>query len=148
MRRNAVHITRETDYALRALRSLIDGEKKKLDSICEEEHVPKQFGYKILKKLAHAEYVRIVRGKEGGYIINEAMLDKSLYDLTEAMENDPDISPCLQDSYSCEYRNDKHGCCGVHDKLAALQEKIDGELKAINLKSLLSDDTVDDDAAD
>ena len=134
-----LHITRETDYALRALRALIDGDKKKLDTICKEEQVPKQFGYKIMKKLALSEYVSIVRGKDGGYIINEEILEKSLYDLSEAMENDPDISPCMQASYSCEYRNKKDGCCGVHDKLAALQERIDGELKAVKLNSLLSD---------
>ena len=134
-----MHITRETDYALRALRALYCGDKKKLDKICEEEHVPKQFGYKILKKLAHGEYVNIVRGKDGGYIINDAMLEESLFDLSETMENGPDISPCMKADYSCEYRDDKDGCCGVHDKLAALQEKIDNELKAIKLRSLLLD---------
>ena len=134
-----MHITRETDYALRALRALTDGGKKKLDTICEEEQVPKQFCYKILKKLSQGEYVRIVRGKEGGYFINESCLEKSLFDLIEVLENGPDISPCLQDSYCCEYRNKKQGSCGMHDKLAALQEKIDNEFKAIKLSSLLSD---------
>ena len=44
-------VTRETDYAIRALRALSDGNKKTLADICRLEVVPQQFGYKILKKL-------------------------------------------------------------------------------------------------
>ena len=43
-------ITRESDYAIRIIRALKDGELLPLEQICQRELVPKQFAYKILKK--------------------------------------------------------------------------------------------------
>ena len=44
-------ITRETDYALRVLRALSDGEQHTAGEISSTQLVPKQFAYKIIKKL-------------------------------------------------------------------------------------------------
>ena len=50
-------ITKETDYALRILRSLADAGNTKtpIKEICDKELLPQQFVYKIAKKLAKAE---------------------------------------------------------------------------------------------
>ena len=47
-------ITKETDYALRILRSLADAGNTKtpIKEICDKELLPQQFVYKIAKKLA------------------------------------------------------------------------------------------------
>ena len=132
-------VTRETDYAIRALRALSDGRKKTLSEICKKEVVPQQFGYKILKKLSKAGYVTIKRGKEGGYIITEDFKDKSLYDITSVMENPTDISPCVVEGYRCEVHADSDDPCSVNLKLSALQQKLDTELKKINLSDLFEE---------
>ena len=44
-------ISRETDYALRILRALSDGKKRSIEEICSLEATPKQFAYRIIKKL-------------------------------------------------------------------------------------------------
>ena len=44
-------ITRETDYALRILRALLDGELHTVGEIAQAELLPQAFAYKILKKL-------------------------------------------------------------------------------------------------
>ena len=44
-------ITRETDYALRLVRSLADGERRSVSQLSDEEQIPKAFAYKIIKKL-------------------------------------------------------------------------------------------------
>ena len=44
-------ISRETDYSIRILRSLGSGEKLTADELCQKELLPKQFAYKILKRL-------------------------------------------------------------------------------------------------
>ena len=129
-------VTRETDYAIRALRALSEGTKKTLGDICKEEVVPQQFGYKILKKLSKAGYVTIKRGKEGGYFITEEFKKRSLYDLTSIMENPTDISPCVIPGYRCEAHMDDDNPCSVNLKLSALQMKLDSELKKINLAEL------------
>ena len=129
-------VTRETDYAIRALRALHGGEKKTLAQICKEEFVPQQFGYKILKKLSKAGYVTIKRGKEGGYTIADDFNMRSLYDLTGVMENPTDISPCVMPDYRCEAHADREEPCTVNLRLSALQRLLDAELKAVNLSSL------------
>ena len=44
-------ITRETDYALRILRALLDGKLHTAGQIAQDELLPQAFAYKILKKL-------------------------------------------------------------------------------------------------
>ena len=43
-------ITRETDYALRILRALLDGKLHTAGQIAQDELLPQAFAYKILKK--------------------------------------------------------------------------------------------------
>ena len=45
-------ITKETDYALRILRVLMDGEKHSVAEMSETELIPNQFAYQILRKLS------------------------------------------------------------------------------------------------
>ena len=52
-------ITRETDYALRLLRTLRDGERRTAAEAAERELVPQSFAHKILKKLARAGFVEV-----------------------------------------------------------------------------------------
>ncbi len=59
-------ITRETDYALRILRALSGGEQMTVAAIAQDQQVPQQFAYKILKKLSKGGLVSIARGAEGG----------------------------------------------------------------------------------
>ena len=59
-------ITRETDYALRILQNLTDGEKRSVGEISQQETIPQQFAYKIAKKLAKAGFIQITRGVDGG----------------------------------------------------------------------------------
>ena len=129
-------VTRETDYAIRALRALSDGSKKTLAQICKEEVVPQQFGYKILKKLSKAGYVTIKRGKEGGYTIAEDFGTRTLYDLTGVMEIPTDISPCVVPGYKCEVHANLGESCLVNRKLSALQKLLDTELKGVVLASM------------
>ena len=44
-------ITKETDYALRILRALTDGELHTVGQVAQSEFLPQAFAYKILKKL-------------------------------------------------------------------------------------------------
>ena len=58
-------ITRETDYALRILRALLDGKLHTAGQIAQDELLPQAFAYKILKKLEKAGLVEVVRGTAG-----------------------------------------------------------------------------------
>ena len=59
-------ITRETDYALRMLRVLLDEEKHSAAEMAETELIPMQFAYQILRKLSAGELVQVSRGAAAG----------------------------------------------------------------------------------
>lgn len=61
-------LTRESDYALRVLRSLRDGERRSVGDISLQQLIPQQFAYKIIKKRSRAGPVEITRGVDGGRI--------------------------------------------------------------------------------
>lgn len=133
-------ITKETDYALRILRALTDGERHTVKKLCQAEEVPHQFAYKILKKLSQVGLVRTVRGVAGGCELAGDLHRVTLYDLMEAMEEDSQVIACLRPDYQCEWEK-KHGSrCTVHQQLGKIQQALDQELQAHTLQSLMSGD--------
>lgn len=100
----AVIITRETDYALRILRALSRGTQLTAGEIAEQELVPKQFAYKIMKKLSRADLVAITRGVDGGCRLKADLDQVTLYDLMAAMEESRSLSACMEPGYRCPWR--------------------------------------------
>lgn len=129
-------ITRETDYALRLLRTLRDGERRTAAEAAERELVPQSFAHKILKKLARAGFVEVARGAEGGCRLSAELNRVTLYDLMTAMGEDSRLSSCMDPTYSCPWRA-SHGGCTVHCHLTGIQEKLNAELKAHTLEDIL-----------
>ena len=130
-------ITRETDYALRLLRTLQDGERHTASEAAEREMVPSSFAYKILKKLARAGFVEIIRGTDGGCRLTADLGKVTLYDLMMAMGENCRLSSCRDPGYSCAWRL-SHGGCSVHCHLADIQNTLNEELRAHTLESILA----------
>ena len=126
-------ITRETDYALRILRSLLDGELHTVGSIAQEELLPQPFAYKIIKKLSKTGLIQIVRGTSGG-----CRLAASLSQVTWERSS---LSACMEPGYQCPWR-EGHGGCTPHRQLAAIQHKLDQELRAHSLLEILTGQTL------
>ena len=131
-------ITRETDYALRILRALLDGELHAAGEIAQTELLPQAFAYKILKKLEKAGLLEIRRGTAGGCRLTADLDQTSLYDLMLAMGERSGLSACMEPDYQCSWRS-CHGGCTVHCKLAEIQNKLDEELRAHSLQEILTD---------
>ena len=129
-------ITRETDYALRILRALLDGELHAVGEIAQAELLPQAFSYKILKKLEKAGLLEIRRGTAGGCRLAADLSQTSLYDLMAAMGERSDLSACMEPDYQCPWRS-SHGGCAVHCRLAEIQRKLDAELRSHNLREIL-----------
>jgi len=130
-------ITRETDYALRILRALSEGEQVTTADICKRELLPQQFAYKILKKLERAGLVRIARGTDGGCRLIADLKKVSLYDLTEIMGADKLISACMQPGFQCAWRQKCGSNCRAHNQLMQIQKVLDVELRAHSLHQML-----------
>lgn len=133
-------ITRETDYALRILRSLSGGEQVATGDICLRELLPQQFAYKILKKLERAGLVQIVRGADGGCRLIADLEKVSLYDLTGIMDPGKLISACMQPGFQCAWQQKSGSNCTVHKHLLQIQGVLDEELRTHSLHQMLFED--------
>ncbi len=128
-------ITRGTDYAIRLLRGLADGEIRTVTELAAKEMVPRPFAYKILKRLSKAGLVEILRGTDGGCRLSADLTRVSLYSLMTAMGDDCRIAGCTEDGFDCPWRAE-HGDCGVHCRLAKIQTALKKELQAYRLAEL------------
>lgn len=131
-------ITREADYALRILRALSQHEQMTTKEICDQELLPQQFVYKILKKLDRAGWVAVLRGINGGCRLNTELKNVTLFDLITIMEADKKVSSCMQADFNCPWR-EKHHVCQVHNHLWKIQQELDQKLQEYTLYDILFD---------
>ena len=130
-------LTKECDYGVRIIRALSDGEKRIVESICEQEHIPGQYAYKILKKLERAGLVQGVRGRNGGYKLNKALPQISLFDIVTAIDSNLYVFECLRKGHKC-VNNPTGNCCSVHTELERVQQVLETEMKRNPMQILLS----------
>ena len=129
-------LTKECDYGVRIIRALSDGEKRIVESICEEEHIPGQYAYKILKKLERAGLVQGVRGRNGGYKLNRALPQISLFDIVTAIDSNLYVFECLRKGHKC-VNNPTENCCSIHTELERVQHVLETEMKRNPMQILL-----------
>ena len=133
-----VIITRETDYAVRILRSLINLRLKNIREISDEQLIPRQFAYKISKKMERAGYIEIIRGAQGGCRLVKNLHDITLMDLIQVMDRENMLSNCLDEGFVCPYRERNGGDCGLHTSFGQLQEQLTAYFSGVNLYDLVS----------
>ena len=129
-------ITRETDYALRILQNLMDGEKRSVGDISQKEFIPQQFAYKIAKKLAKAGFIQITRGVDGGCRLHKDLAEISLYALLPVIEGGYEVNACMDPDFSCTRR--QNGGCSVRPQLMAIQKTLTDQLRSYTLEELLN----------
>ncbi|MGL5439411.1 MAG: RrF2 family transcriptional regulator [Filifactoraceae bacterium] len=130
-------ITRESDYALRVLRALSDGKQRSVVEICAIEGTPRQFMYKIIKKLEKYGWIKIARGVEGGCRLCIELDKVNLYELVCAIDNDRFVTACISKDYKCSYKALDHECCSIHNKLCEIQRNIEKQMKACSIADML-----------
>ena len=129
-------ITKETDYAVRIMRELSRGGRKTIDDICRSEQIPRQFSYKILKKLEKSGLVRIFRGSKGGYALNADPGGITFFDIITSIDADLVLSECLNHSFSCPMKKRGKKMCGVHQELMRIQSLVIDCLKEKPLEEI------------
>ena len=130
-------ITRESDYAIRIIRALKDGEQLTIEQICLREKVPKQFAYKILKKLERSGLVSIRRGAGGRCMLSRSLEGLTLLDIIQAADEEFFLNPCLGGQFQCGYAANSNGC-SVHWELARVQHVLEEELRRTSLEQLFN----------
>lgn len=129
-------LTKECDYGIRMIRSLADGEKKTVRTICDLEYIPHQYAYKILKKLERAGFVQSRQGPDGGYRLVRQLNSFTLFDIIVAIDKDLFLFECVQTGHTCP-RNDPKAPCAVHQELERIQSIMLQEMQSKTMDTVL-----------
>ncbi|MBL7084608.1 MAG: Rrf2 family transcriptional regulator [Candidatus Omnitrophica bacterium] len=128
-------ITRDTDYAVRAL-CFIARRKKEIVSVSElvaTLRIPRPFLRKILQILNQKKMLKSYKGKGGGFNLAQNPANIFLLDLINIFQGSLKINECLFKKAPCP--NIK--TCKLKKKLDRIQKYVIAVLKNISLASLL-----------
>ena len=129
-------LRRNTDYALRAVMQLARCWRQEPISARQmacEGKFSYQFACKILQKLHNARLVESCMGPKGGFRLSRGPSKISLLEVIGAIQGPVSLNKCLLSVDVCPFEPK----CAVSEKLAELQEYIDGYLHNITLDELL-----------
>ena len=129
-------ITRETDYAVRAL-AYIAGQKKEVVPVSElvkELTIPRTFLRKLLQILNRKDILKSYKGNGGGFALAKRAREIFLVDLIKIFQGPLQVSECLFKRDICP----DISTCLLKNKLGRIERRVVSELKSINLASLLN----------
>ena len=135
-----MHMTLETDYAVRIVSCLVTaGRRMDAKSIAEETSVTLRFSLKILRKLVAGGIIKSYKGTQGGYELAREPKEISLNDVIETVEGPFYISRCLGGDYQCGHNDTSSGCsCPFREVYDQISEDVSTRLKAFTFDMLLS----------
>ena len=130
-------ITRDTDYAIRAL-CYIAKKKKKIISVKELTSalkIPKPFLRKILQRLNKGKVLKSYKGKGGGFTLSRSPGKIFIIDLIRIFQGPVKLSGHIFKKGICPHIK----TCILKRKLDAIEEHVIAKLKAITIASLLKE---------
>lgn len=104
-----MQITRQADYAIRAVRHLAGLEPGKLAAtslVAREQSIPPSFLAKIISQLTIAGLLTTSRGAQGGVGLKRSSKEISLLDVVEAIDGPIYLNTCVADSDLCCFESD------------------------------------------
>lgn len=132
-------ITKETDYAIRALIFLAQCETELMDAkaIAEHQVIPQSFMFKVLRKLVAKDLVLSIRGAGGGYKLAKSPEEITLLDIICAIEEEATLNGCLGEAGTCSLWA-KKGYCKAHQELLRVQNVLHQELQKKSLAEIMN----------
>ena len=128
-------ITRDTDYAVRAL-AFIAKQNKDVVSVNElvgRLKIPRPFLRKILQLLNKRGVLKSCKGQGGGFILNQSPKRIFLVDLIRIFQGPIKLNECIFKKRICP--NIK--TCKLRKRIIKIQEHVISELSEITLASIL-----------
>lgn len=123
-----MQITRQADYALRAVRflsRLSPGEKASTGAIASGENIPPSFLAKIISQLSIAGILHTARGARGGVYLSRPSNDISVLEVVEAIDGPILFNECTTNPKICENADS----CMLHDLWCDTRNELIGRLK-------------------
>ena len=116
-------ITRDIDYAVRALIYLADngkGETVPVPELVEELGITRPFLRKIMQLLAKAGITRSYKGNKGGFRLIKKPEDIYLIDIIEVFQGNFSLNECLLNKDICPNK----GNCILNNRVNDIEEKV------------------------
>ena len=133
-------ITRDTDYAVRALCYMAQRPKQvvSVTELCAELDMPRQYLRRILQMLARHQRNDILasyRGKGGGFQLRKDPAKILLTDLIEVFQGKTDFTRCAFRASVCP----RQAGCSLRSKIKEIERKAVAELRATTIASLVAE---------
>ena len=128
-------ITRDTDYALRAICFIAKNKNKKVcaSELVEELKIPRPFLRKILQVLNKEKILISYKGTGGGFVLGKGIKDIYLTDLMEIFQGRLTLNECMLKKMKCPNTNN----CPLRKKIKNIEKYVIQELSEINLASFV-----------
>ena len=126
-----MNFSKTTEYALRIMSFMAMDEKKlySANDIYENLEIPFRYLRKLLTTLSKSGLLISVQGKSGGYRISKNLCEISLFDIVNAMGDNPINNECFFGFHDCAFVKK----CAMHDKWAAVRDNINQVLTTTTL---------------
>jgi len=105
-----------------------------IKSISERQSISEYYLEQLFSSLRHAKLIKSVRGAQGGYILNRAPEEITIYDVINVLEGPIEISDCIEDG-ACN----KVDCCATRLLWKKIKNSIDSVTSSITLKDIVDD---------
>lgn len=128
-------ITRDTDYAIRAL-SCIAGEKKSMitvTTLAEKLDMPRPYLRKILQSLSKNNILNSSKGKGGGFFLKQDPKKISVLSLMEIFQGPFQLSEHLFKGKVCP----RIKTCYLKKQLERIEKSVVQKLKTISIASIM-----------
>lgn len=128
-------ITRNTDYALRALCYIAkqNGSKVTVEELVNKLSVPRPFMRKILQLLGRNGVLKSSKGQGGGFKLRIPAGKLYLIKIMSIFQGEIGLNGCLFKKDICPNK----GKCVLRKKINSIEEDVLKQLKAINVASLI-----------
>jgi len=128
-------ITRDTDYAVRALTYIANHKDKTISvsELVEVLRIPRPFLRKILQILNKKRILKSLKGQGGGFNLALAPDKIFIADLMEIFQGPLKINECIFKKRICPGRN----LCILKMKIDAIEDYVIKQLRSITLEALL-----------
>lgn len=129
-------ITKETDYAIRALiyLALNNSRYRSAREVSEENRIPYQFLRRIFKKLCDKSIVKAKEGKLGGVKINKKPGNIKVLDIIEIFQGDLQLSACMFRNRICSNRKS----CVIRKRIKSIEQIVEKEFELLTIASLVA----------
>jgi len=127
---------KETEYALRSVvyikRQNLKSHRPGVDEISKMIDAPRYFVAKILYRLVRTGYLVSIKGKGGGFYVDESRSSVSIMELVSHMEGSRAVSGCIFGLSKCS----DEAPCPLHEKYAPIRRSFEKLLQTETISSL------------